>query len=167
GALAAAPLLGGLFVEQALRFFWPVSGVGWIAGIGVLYLLVAWRLALRGIEISARWGLWVEIFSILCIVFIAAATLWHFGWRDPAQWNFHRLHTAPLAQALILSLLAYGGFETAGNLAGETSASRTAIPRVMVLSVLMVGGFFVCHGIYRGAGFCPDPYPSGRQCGPP
>ena len=166
GALAAAPLLGGLFVEQALRFFWPVSGVGWIAGIGVLYLLVAWRLALRGIEISARWGLWVEIFSILCIVFIAAATLWHFGWRDPAQWNFQRLHTAPLAQALILSLLAYGGFETAGNLAGETSAARTAIPRVMVLSVLMVGGFFVAMAYIEVLAFARIPTPLGDSAAP-
>ncbi len=166
GALAAAPLLGGLFVEQALRFFWPVSGAGWIAGIGALYLLVAWRLALRGIEISARWGLWVEIFSILCIVFIATATLGHFGWRDPAQWNFQQLHTAPLAQALILSLLAYGGFETAGNLAGETSAARTAIPRVMVLSVLMVGGFFVAMAYIEVLAFAQIPTPLGDSAAP-
>ncbi|MEY2335952.1 APC family permease [Acidithiobacillus ferrianus] len=166
GALAAAPLLGGLFVEQALRFFWPVSGADWIAGIGALYLLVAWRLALRGIEISARWGLWVEIFSILCIVFIATATLGHFGWRDPAQWNFQQLHTAPLAQALILSLLAYGGFETAGNLAGETSAARTAIPRVMVLSVLMVGGFFVAMAYIEVLAFAQIPPPLGDSAAP-
>ncbi len=166
GALAAAPLLGGLFVEQALQFFAPVSGMGWIAGIAVLYLLVAWRLALRGIEISARWGLWVEIFSILCIVLIAAVTLWHFGWLDPAQWDFQRLHTAPLAQALILSLLAYGGFETAGNLAGETSAARTAIPRVMVLSVLMVGGFFVAMAYIEVLAFARIPASLGNSTAP-
>ncbi|MBN6740752.1 APC family permease [Acidithiobacillus sp. MC6.1] len=166
GALAAAPLLGGLFVEQALQFFAPVSGIGWIAGIAVLYLLVAWRLALRGIEISARWGLWVEIFSILCIMLIAAVTLWHFGWLDPAQWDFQRLHTAPLAQALILSLLAYGGFETAGNLAGETSAARTAIPRVMVLSVLMVGGFFVAMAYIEVLAFAQIPASLGNNTAP-
>ncbi|MHB8237359.1 MAG: APC family permease [Acidithiobacillus ferrivorans] len=166
GALAAAPLLGGLFVEQALQFFAPISGMDWIAGIAVLYLLVAWRLALRGIEISARWGLWVEIFSILCIVLIAAVTLWHFGWRDPAQWDFQRLHTAPLAQALILSLLAYGGFETAGNLAGETSAARTAIPRVMVLSVLMVGGFFVAMAYIEVLAFAQIPASLGNSTAP-
>ncbi|AEM46803.1 amino acid permease-associated region [Acidithiobacillus ferrivorans SS3] len=166
GALAAAPLLGGLFVEQALQFFAPLSGMGWIAGIAVLYLLVAWRLALRGIEISARWGLWVEIFSILCIMLIAAVTLWHFGWLDPAQWDFQRLHTAPLAQALILSLLAYGGFETAGNLAGETSAARTAIPRVMVLSVLMVGGFFVAMAYIEVLAFAHIPASLGNNTAP-
>ncbi|MHB1678123.1 MAG: APC family permease [Sulfuriferula sp.] len=143
GALAAAPLLGGLFVEQALQFFWPVQGIVWIALIAALYLWIAWRLARRGIEISARWGLWVEVFSIVCIVLIAVVTVLHYGWRDPAQWQFTKLHEAPLSQALILSVLAYGGFETAGNLAGETSAARTAIPRVMIMSVLMVGGFFV------------------------
>ncbi|UEP59580.1 APC family permease [Acidithiobacillus ferriphilus] len=166
GALAAAPLLGGLFVEQALRFFAPVSGMGWIAGIAVLYLLVAWRLALRGIEISARWGLWVEIFSILCIVLIAAVTLWHFGWHDPAQWNFRRLHTAPLAQALVLSLLAYGGFETAGNLAGETSVARTVIPRVMLFSVLMVGGFFVAMAYVEVLAFAHIHTPLGDSAAP-
>ncbi|MBU2739309.1 APC family permease, partial [Acidithiobacillus concretivorus] len=143
GALAAAPLLGGLFLEQALAFFWPIHGIGWIALIACVYLLIAWRLARRGIEISARWGLWVEIFSIACIVLIAAFTLGHFGWQDPAQWHFTQLQQSPFTQALILSLLAYGGFETAGNLAGETQAARTAIPKVMLFSVGMVGLFFV------------------------
>ncbi|MFA7495591.1 MAG: APC family permease [Acidithiobacillus sp.] len=143
GALAAAPLLGGLFVTQSLQFFFPIHGIFWIAAIAALYLWIAWRLARRGIEISARWGLWVEIFSIACIVLIAIITVGHYGWRDPAQWNFSQLHETPLTQALILSLLAYGGFETAGNLAGETPAARTVIPRVMIWSVLMVGGFFV------------------------
>lgn len=166
GALAAAPLLGGLFIEQALQFFWPVQGIGWIALIGALCLGIAWRLARRGIEISARWGLWVEVLSIVCILFIAVVTVWHYGWRDPAQWQFTRLREAPLSQALILSVLAYGGFETAGNLAGETVAARTAIPRVMILSVLMVGGFFVAMAYIEVLAFAHIASPIGSSAAP-
>lgn len=166
GALAAAPLLGGLFLEQALAFFWPIHGIGWIALIAFVYLLIAWRLARRGIEISARWGLWVEIFSIACIVLIAAFTLGHFGWRDPAQWHFMQLQQGPFTQALILSLLAYGGFETAGNLAGETRAARTAIPKVMLFSVGMVGLFFVAMAYIEILAFAHIPSAIGNSPAP-
>ncbi|MBE7563770.1 APC family permease [Acidithiobacillus sp. HP-6] len=166
GALAAAPLLGGLFLEQALAFFWPIHGIGWIALIAFVYLLIAWRLARRGIEISARWGLWVEIFSIACIVLIAAFTLGHFGWRDPAQWHFMQLQQGPFTQALILSLLAYGGFETAGNLAGETRAARTAIPKVMLFSVGMVGLFFVAMAYIEILAFAHIPTAIGNSPAP-
>ncbi len=166
GALAAAPLLGGLFIEQAMQFFWPVQGIGWIALIGALYLGAAWRLARRGIELSARWGLWIEVFSIVCIVFIAVMTVGHYGWRDTAQWQFARLHEGPLSQALILSVLAYGGFETAGNLAGETGAARTSIPRVMILSVLMVGGFFVAMAYIEVLAFAHIASPIGSSAAP-
>lgn len=166
GALAAAPLLGGLFLEQALAFFWPIHGIGWIAFIAFVYLLIAWRLARRGIEISARWGLWVEIFSIACIVLIAAFTLGHFGWRDPAQWHFTQLQQSPFTQALILSLLAYGGFETAGNLAGETQAARTAIPKVMLFSVGMVGLFFVAMAYIEILAFAHIPTAIGNSPAP-
>ncbi len=166
GALAAAPLLGGLFLEQALAFFWPIQGIGWIALIAFAYLLIAWRLARRGIEISARWGLWVEIFSIACIVLIAAFTLGHFGWRDSAQWHLAHLQQGPFTQALILSLLAYGGFETAGNLAGETEAARTAIPKVMLFSVGMVGLFFVAMAYIEILAFAHIPTAIGNSPAP-
>lgn len=166
GALAAAPLLGGLFLEQALAFYWPVQGIAWIALIALFYLLIAWRLARRGIEISARWGLWVEIFSIACIVLIAAFTLGHYGWRDPDQWHFSQLRQGPFTQALILSLLAYGGFETAGNLAGETQAARTAIPKVMLFSVGMVGIFFVAMAYMEILAFSHIPSAIGNSPAP-
>ncbi|HET9113286.1 MAG TPA: APC family permease [Burkholderiales bacterium] len=166
GALAAAPLFGGMFIVQALQFFWPVQGIGWITGIAAMFLWTAWRLARRGIEISARWGLWVEIFSIACIALIAAVTVAHYGWRDPAQWQFSALHETPLAQALILSVLAYGGFETAGNLAGETRAARTAIPRVIIMSVLMVGGFFIAMAYIEVLAFSHIASPIGSSTAP-
>ncbi|MHB8848051.1 MAG: APC family permease, partial [Burkholderiales bacterium] len=166
GALAAAPLFGGMFIVQALQFFWPVQGIGWITAIATLFLWTAWRLARRGIEISARWGLWVEVFSIACIALIAAVTVTHYGWRDPAQWRFSTLREAPLSQALILSVLAYGGFETAGNLAGETNGTRTAIPRVMIVSVLMVGGFFVAMAYIEVLAFAHISTPIGSSAAP-
>ncbi len=166
GALAAAPLFGGMFIVQALQFFRPVQGIGWITATAALFLWIAWRLARRGIEISARWGLWVEVFSIVCIALIAAITVAHYGWMDPAQWRFNTLHEAPLSQALILSVLAYGGFETAGNLAGETSSARTAIPRVMIVSVLMVGGFFVAMAYIEVLAFAHISSPIGSSAAP-
>jgi len=142
GALLAAPLLGGLFLTEAVRILVAVPMFRTEVGVAVVYALLAWFLARRGAELSTRWGLWVEIFSLACILLLAAWILARFGFSDPAQGRWNDWRAAPFAQALVLSLLAYGGFETAGNLAAE-ARQRQAIPRVMLSSVLLVGLFFV------------------------
>lgn len=142
GALLAAPLLGGLFLTEALRIFVPAPFFATGIGIALVYTLVAWSLARRGAELSTRWGLWVELFSLACILLVAVWVLARFGYSDPAQGRWNNWRAAPFAQALVLSLLAYGGFETAGNLAAE-ARQRQAIPRVMLSSVLLAGLFFV------------------------
>ncbi len=142
GALLAAPLLGGLFLTEALRIFVTTPFFATEIGVTLIYTLVAWSLARRGAEVSTRWGLWIELFSLACILALGAWALARFGFSDPAQWQWDNWQAAPFAQALVLSLLAYGGFETAGNLAAE-ARQQQAIPRVMLSSVLLVGLFFV------------------------
>ncbi len=141
GALLGAPLLCGLFLDTAVHSIW--SGSAHLLDLFALATLaIAFSLARRGVEISARWGLWVEWFSIACILLIAILTLAHFGISDPQQWQFQHLQPPSLLSALVLSLLAYGGFETAGNLAAEAKKPE-AIPGVMRWAVILVAVFFV------------------------
>jgi len=141
GALLAAPLLCGLFANTALHAVWPAAP-NLLDLFALATLAIAFSLARRGVEISVRWGLWVEWFSLAGILLIAILTLRHFGISDPQQWHFSRLHTPSLLSALVLSLLAYGGFETAGNLAAEAEHPR-AIPGIMRWAVILVAIFFV------------------------
>ncbi|MEY2342711.1 APC family permease [Acidithiobacillus sp. IBUN Pt1247-S3] len=141
GALLGAPLLCGLFANTALHTLWPTAP-DLLDPLALATLAIAFSLARRGVEISARWGLWVEWFSLACILLIAVLTLAHFGISDPQQWHFSGLHTPSLLSALVLSLLAYGGFETAGNLAAEAEQPR-AIPGIMRWAVILVAIFFV------------------------
>ncbi|MGC8467610.1 MAG: APC family permease [Acidithiobacillus sp.] len=142
GALLAAPLLGGLFLAEALRILVPLPFFPTENLIALVFTGVSWYLARRGAELSTRWGLWIELFSLACILLLAFWVLWHFGFRDPAQVDWGQWRLRPFLQALVLSLLAYGGFETAGNLVGEARRPQS-IPQIMLSSVLLVGGFFV------------------------
>ncbi len=141
GALLGAPLLCGLFATAALQALWPALP-SVVPVLALLTMVVAYVLARRGVEISARWGLWVEWFSLACILLIAFWSLHYFGVRDPSQWQISALQPSHFLGALVLALLAYGGFETAGNLAGEATRPKT-IPAIMVWAVLLVGIFFV------------------------
>jgi amino acid transporter len=141
GALLGAPLLCGLFANTALHTLFP-QAPDLLYPLALVTLAVAFLLARRGVEISARWGLWVEWFSLACILLIAVLTLQHFGISDPQQWQLGHLHPPSLLSALVLALLAYGGFETAGNLAAEAEKPQ-AIPGIMRWAVLLVGLFFV------------------------
>ena len=142
GALLAAPLLGGLFFAEALRLVIPAPLFATEILVALALAGISWHLARRGAELSTRWGLWIELFSLACILLLAFWVLWRFGFRDPAQTDWGQWQMKPFLQALVLSLLAYGGFETAGNLVKDARRPQS-IPGIMLSSVFLVGGFFV------------------------
>ncbi|MEL5849112.1 MAG: APC family permease, partial [Candidatus Igneacidithiobacillus chanchocoensis] len=95
GALLGAPLLCGLFANTGLHTLFP-QAPDLLYPLALATLAIAFLLARRGVEISARWGLWVEWFSLACILLIALLTLQHFGISDPQQWQLGRLRPASL-----------------------------------------------------------------------
>ncbi len=163
GALLAAPVLGGVFAAKALALVhlsvppWPV---------GLVLVIIAWSLAVRDVELAARYGLIVEGFSIACIVAIGVVALARHGPIDPVQFDVSRFDRHGFFLACMLTVLAYGGFETAGNLARERRGSEKTVPRAILLSVVVVGVFFVFMAYTEVLGFGDDTALLGRTTAP-
>ncbi len=153
GALLAAPILAGLFLSEGLRVWgvscpWPLPAVA--------CALAAWRLTLRDVEVAARASLAIEAVSLLIILAIAMVTLSRVGASDPRQWQA-AFSLGPFFRAMTLSVLAYGGFETAANFGREGRAPRRTIPRAIIAAVVFSLGFYVFMAYAEMAGFGNDP----------
>lgn len=137
GALLAAPVIGGLFLDRAAAvigwsFPWPPVACG--------FALLAWWLAVRDVGLAVRYSLAIEVLSLVLIVVVGIAALWHgrgvVGVAAPPR-------IRSFFRAMTLSVLAYGGFETAANLGREDTAPRRDIPRAIVGSVIACLIFYV------------------------
>ncbi len=153
GALLAAPVVGALFFSKALGVIGVT--VGW-PPIAVLFTLLAWGLTVRDAVIAVRYSLYVELLSLGAIVLVAFFTLSGHGFADPAQWHAH-LSPASFFAAMTLSVLAYGGFETAANLGREGQHAKRDVPRAIVVSVLVSLVFYVFMSYTEILGFHDDP----------
>ncbi len=149
GALLAAPIVGGLFVAKALR----IAGMGlpwpWAA---LLFAGISWALTVRDVGLATRYSLLVEALSLLIILVIGVWTLGHVSWAEPVLWP-DTFRAGPFFQAMTLSILAYGGFETAANFGREAHAPDRDIPRAIFAAVLVSLGFYVFMAYVEVAGF--------------
>ena len=163
GALLAAPVLGAAFAARALALL-HLGLPAWVAGVALAS--IAWSLAVRDVELAARYGLIVESFSIACIVTIGAVVLVRHGFFDPVQLKIGGVDRHGFFLACMLTVLAYGGFETAGNLARERRGTEQTVPRAILLSVVVVGVFFVFMAYTEVLGFRNDTALLGRTTAP-
>ncbi|HUW97428.1 MAG TPA: APC family permease [Acidiferrobacter sp.] len=152
GALLAAPIVGGLFVAKALHVVgvsvaWPL--------VAVVFAGLAWALTVRDVERATRYSLLIEAASLLVILVIGVVTLAHTGIHDSAQWHAP-FHAGPFLQAMTLSILAYGGFETAANFGREGVSPRRDVPLAILAAVLLCAAFYVFMAYAEMAGFAND-----------
>ena len=149
GALLAAPVVGGLFCAKALGILgWTVP---W-APVAVLFTLFAWTLTVRDAVVAVRYSLYVELLSLGAIVLVAIITLVRHGLVDPAQWYAH-VSPASFFAAMTLSVLAYGGFETAANLGREARQPVRDVPWAIAASVLVSLAFYLLMSYSEVLGF--------------
>lgn len=147
GALLAAPVIGGLFLDRAAGIVgiplpWPP--------VACAFALLAWWLAVRDVGLAVRYSLAIELVSLVLIVVVGIAALWHSGGSmaviaPPRIRSFFR--------AMTLSVLAYGGFETAANLGREDRAPRHDIPRAIIASVIVSLIFYVFMAYAEVSGY--------------
>lgn len=146
--------LGGLtqsFLQTALS----VSVPWWPLALGYVAIVVA--VIAVGVEISVR--------SQLILVMISSAVVLVFSLIIIARGGHggHSLSAAPLNPFSIGRLdLLYGvlyginmfiGFESAANLAEETADPKRHVPRAVMLSLTIVGAYFVVVAYAQDAGF--------------
>lgn len=149
GALLAAPIIGGLFLAKGLHILgWSVEWP-WLA---LAFAALAWALTVRDVGLATRYSLWIEAASLLVILAIGVVAVAHTPLPDLKQWHASFV-PGPFFQAMTLSILAYGGFETAANFGREGRSPGKTVPRAIFAAVVFSIGFYVFMAYVEIAGF--------------
>ena len=123
----------------------PASGMVWQIILTVVLGGLATLFTIRGIRLSARVSLTLELISVTIITILLVLAL---VWAGPAAWDPSQfsLKDVPLqgvATGMVLGILGFVGFSSADALGREARNPYTAIPRAIMWSALVVGVLYV------------------------
>ena len=144
----AAGSLGGAvsYASDLLQLFGiPATSTVWLIVLTVVIGGLATFFTIRGIRISARVSLVLELVSVFIILVLLVAALAWLGpdaW-DPAQFSFEGVPFQGVAAGMVLGILGFVGFSSADALGREARNPHTAIPRAIMWSAVVVGVLYV------------------------
>lgn len=122
---------------------------GYTAGLPVTIVVMiavalgAWYLAYKDIELSTKFMLGLEFFSVGIVLLLAFAFFAKTGRiYDAAQFSFAGASPKAMLQGLVLAFFSFVGFESATALGHEARNPLRSIPRSVLVTVLAVGAFF-------------------------
>ncbi|WP_125098816.1 APC family permease [Leucobacter chromiireducens] len=145
----AAGSLGGAvsYAADLLQIFGisQASSLGWLIALAVIIGGLATFFTIRGIRISARVSLVLELASVAIILVLLVTALVWLGpdaW-DPAQFSFEGVPFQGVAAGMVLGILGFVGFSSADALGREAKNPHTAIPRAIMWSAVVVGVLYV------------------------
>lgn len=141
--IAAGSLSGS--VQYFQQFFHllglPFDGLMWEIMLAIMLGGLATLFTIRGIRLSARVSLVLELVSVTIItVLLVCALVWAGpkAW-DPAQLIASNAEFQGIAVGMVLGILGFVGFSSADVLGREAKNPYTAIPRAIMWSALAVG----------------------------
>ncbi|MDR2255727.1 MAG: APC family permease [Arthrobacter sp.] len=144
----AAGSLGGSvsYMGQFLRLLGvPAEGVGADILLAIVLGGLATLFTIRGIRLSARISLVLELVSVtIILVLLVMALVWAGpqAW-DPAQFSLKDAPFQGVAAGMVLGILGFVGFSSADALGREAKNPHTAIPRAIMWSAVAVGVLYV------------------------
>lgn len=144
----AAGSLGGAvsYASDLLQIFGvPAAGTAWLVVLAIVIGGLATFFTIRGIRISARISLVLELVSVFIILVLLVSSLIWLGpdaW-DPSQFSFEGVPFQGVAAGMVLGILGFVGFSSADALGREARNPHTAIPRAIMWSAVVVGVLYV------------------------
>ncbi|WP_159502485.1 APC family permease [Microbacterium sp. 18062] len=156
GAVAMFTLLGGAYYTTLLLgAFWPAAqGPAAVAAVLVAEAALLVLLLVRGIRISARVALVIEVVSVALIVALLVALLVQMGPIDPAVLlPSDDVSPAALAAGALIALTAFVGFESAATLGVEARTPLRTVPRAIAWTVLVSVCLYLLSAVTQVAGF--------------
>lgn len=144
----AAGSLGGAvsYANQFLNLIGiPVEGVVTQIALAIILGGLATLFTIRGIRLSARVSLVLELISVTIItILLVLALVWAgpAAW-DPSQFALTELPFQGVAAGMVLGILGFVGFSSADALGREARNPYTAIPRAIMWSAVGVGFLYV------------------------
>ncbi len=138
-SVGAANYLGALLGRIGVP-----DGVATITVLAVVVGALALTLMIRGIRLSARISLTVEVFAIVAAaaVLIIAFGRSVAGGHDPPDTTATESHSA-LGFALLLAITSFVGFESAGTVAREARRPFVTVPRAIRWTPIALGVLYV------------------------
>jgi amino acid transporter len=153
-AAAMASVLGaGSYLAALLGRMGVPDGRPTIVVLAVLVGVLALTLMIRGIRLSARISLTVEVFAIVvaALVLIIAFTGSLAGGHDPPKTAAPESHSA-LGFALLLAITSYVGFESAGTVAREAQRPFVTVPRAIRWTPVALGVLYTFAAAMQSTG---------------
>jgi amino acid transporter len=135
-------------LQPAIQSGWGIDIPWWV--ITIVLLTFVYAMTVRGVRVSA--SLTLALGAIECAIMVgfaiwtivhtgtAAITVHPFAWPDTGG----DLH--PVFLAFAFGVLLFTGFESAAPLAEETKDPRRAIPRTVMISIIVVGLVWTLSG---------------------
>lgn len=120
----------------------------------VLAVGAATAIAYRDVKVSAQLMVYIELASVFLIAVVFAMVIHHHGWRiDAAQFSLRGVRVSGVRLGVVLAMFSFVGFESATTLGQEARDPLTTIPRAVILSAVLAGGFFVVASYTEVLGF--------------
>ncbi|WBP95214.1 APC family permease [Mycolicibacterium neoaurum] len=145
--IAAGSLGGAISYTSDFLVSLGIPASGTVATIVLAVVLggLATLFTIRGIRLSARVSLTLELMSVTIIMILLVLALVWAGpaaW-DPSQFSLSDVPGQGVAAGMVLGILGFVGFSSADALGREARNPYTAIPRAIIWSALVVGVLYV------------------------
>lgn len=128
------------------------DGTAYAVIIAAVVMVLAIYTMIRGVHLSTRIGMALEILSILAILAVLVAVLAKFGLNagplEPAD-----LGISGVTGGMVLAILGYVGFESAANLGTEAKDQAHSVPKAVIGSALVVGVLYLFSAYAELLGF--------------
>lgn len=146
--IAAGSLGGAVSYASDLLVMFGFDSAGtttWLIVLAIVIGGAATFFTIRGIRVSARISLVLELLSvaiILVLLITALIVLGDAAW-DPSQFRFEGVPFQGVAAGMVLGILGFVGFSSADALGREAKDPKKAIPRAIMWSAVAVGVLYV------------------------
>jgi amino acid transporter len=139
----AAATLGALALFMQILFGSAGMHVPAIA-IAIVFALIAWQLAYRGVQVSAIVMLVLEAVSVAVISILVVIVLVKHGPSiDTAQLTVRGGFPGGVGLAIMFAVFSFVGFESATAFGAEAKNPLVTIPRAVLGSVIFASVFFI------------------------
>lgn len=153
--IAIASIAGFTLYATPLLELFGVPGAGTTTMTVVLEVLVVVLAAfamIRGVQLSTRVGVALELISITAILVVIGAVLVTFG-TPLAPLRPEGLGIDGVTGGMVLAILGYVGFESAACMGTEARSAQKTIPRAVLGSALIAGVLYLASGYAQLVGF--------------
>jgi len=117
-----------------------------------LCLGVSFLLAYKDIKISTLVMLGLEAFSCFFILVLCVVVFAHHRAPDGAQFHFSELSLPKLGMGVVVAIFSLVGFESSTAFGEESINPLKTIPRSIIWSLILTGGFFIVVSYFEVLG---------------